>query len=98
MSTTTRGLGYEHQKQRRLLLPYAIGRVCPLCPYVMTKAQAYAPVKGGHGLDLDHSLPRSLGGTVGDRIVHAWCNRSRGNGLSRAHRARVYVLVQSREW
>ena len=93
-TTNQRGLGYEHQKQRRLLLPYAIGQACDLCGCAMTKAQAHAPVKGGHGLDLDHSLPRSLGGTVGDRIVHAKCNRARGNGQTRVHRVRV----QSRAW
>ena len=92
--TNQRGLGYEHQKQRRLLLPYAIGQACDLCGCTMTKAQAHAPVKGGHGLDLDHSLPRSLGGTVGDRIVHARCNRARGNGQMRAYRG----PVQSRAW
>jgi hypothetical protein len=92
-TTNQRGLGYEHQKQRRLLLPYAIGQACDLCGHAMTREQAHAPVKGGHGLDLDHSLPRSLGGTVGDRMVHAKCNRARGNGMTRK-----MVRVQSRQW
>lgn len=71
------GLGYDHERRRKALLPYAYGTLCPFhgvvatCPGLMQRDQ---------DLDLDHSIPRSLGGTVGDRIVHASCNRSWGNG------------------
>lgn len=71
------GLGWNHEQRRRALLPYAYGRTCPfhglvaMCPGVMRR---------GEDLDLDHSLPRSLGGTHGDRMAHAACNRSWGNG------------------
>lgn len=64
--------GYDHKKQRAKLLPRAYGKPCPMCGRVMLKTQA---------LDLDHSLPLILGGTVGDRIVHAICNRSAGARL-----------------
>jgi hypothetical protein len=34
----------------------------------------------GAPLEADHTTPRSLGGTVADRLLLAVCNRSRGNG------------------
>lgn len=79
-----RGLGSEHRRRRAALLPYAYGQTCPyfgrvdICPGLMQR---------GEDLDLDHSVPRSLGGTVGDRIAHASCNRSWGNG-TRGDRAK----------
>jgi len=75
-TTTQRGLGWDHQKQRAKLLRRLIdGTLCPLCNKEMRKAT--------QDLDLDHALPRSLGGTLrtGVRLVHATCNRSRGNRL-----------------
>jgi len=71
------GLGAEHDRTRKALEPLAYGKRCPYyglvptCPGVMRRGQA---------LDLDHSTPRSLGGTRGDRMAHASCNRSWGNG------------------
>jgi len=72
------GLGYDHDRTRKALLPYAYGKVCPYhgkvptCPGVMRRGQL---------LDLDHSTPRSRGGQgAGDRMAHAACNRSWGNG------------------
>jgi hypothetical protein len=35
-------------------------------------------------LDGDHSVARSHGGTVADRLLHSECNRARGDG-SRDH-------------
>lgn len=69
-TTTQRGLGADHQRRRRRLLPLAYGTPCPLCGHEMRRDQE---------LDLDHSIPRSKGGKHGDRITHASCNRSRGN-------------------
>lgn len=34
----------------------------------------------GLALHADHSLARSLGGTLPDRLLHATCNESRGDG------------------
>lgn len=70
---------WEHRKRRARLLPKAWGKACPLCGFVMLEEQA---------LDLDHSVPLALGGTVGDRIVHAFCNRSAGGKLARRRQGR----------
>lgn len=73
VTTTQRGLGADHQRRRAQLLPAAIGTACPLCEKTMTADQA---------LDLDHSTARAIDATsVGDRIVHASCNRSAGARL-----------------
>jgi hypothetical protein len=71
--------GYRHQQARARLLPKAWGTPCPLCGAVMWKTEP---------LDLDHSTPLALGGTTGDRIVHAVCNRSAGATLGNRLRGR----------
>jgi hypothetical protein len=76
--------GWRHQQRRAALLPYAYGRPCPFCHETMYQGQA---------LDLDHSVPVSRGGTAGDRIAHASCNRRAGARLN-THPARP----QSRTW
>lgn len=38
----------------------------------------------GEPLHADHTRPRSKGGTTADRLLHARCNRARGDG-SRDH-------------
>lgn len=63
---------YAHQQRRKKLLPKAYGMACPLCGGVMVRGQS---------LDLDHSTPVVMGGSTGDRIVHAACNRSAGATL-----------------
>lgn len=71
-TTTQRGLGWQHQKQRKALLAkHRDGDLCEHCGEPMFKTQP---------LQADHSVPRSLGGTKADRLLHAWCNESRGNG------------------
>ncbi len=61
--------GHKHRLRRRMLLPHAYDQPCPLCGALMLHGQA---------LDLDHSVPLSLDEeSVGDRITHATCNRSR---------------------
>lgn len=62
--------GWPHRRRRAALLPRAYGTDCPMCGRTMAAGQA---------LDLDHSTPLVLGGQgVGDRIVHASCNRAAG--------------------
>jgi len=70
MTTTQRGYGTAHQRRRAQLLPLACGEPCPLCGETMTAEQQ---------LDLHHSISAMQGG-IGDRIVHAKCNRGRGQG------------------
>ena len=71
--TTERGLGAAHRRQRRLLLPLAYGKACPLCGKLMLQGQP---------LDLDHETPRVLGGIGGPtRIAHRRCNRRAGAKL-----------------
>ena len=96
-STTERGLGNEHQKLRRLLLPKAHYTDCPLCGQTMWPEQA---------LDLDHVVPRAFGGSTGEigtgRIVHAYCNRAEGPRIRAAlHRrwaTENFREIRSRRW
>jgi 5-methylcytosine-specific restriction endonuclease McrA len=87
-TTTERGLGYAHQRERKRLLPLAYGKPCPLCGYVMLKE---------HKLDLDHSVPRVFGGKGPLRMCHRRCNRSAGARLGNALR-RSQALQTSRRW
>lgn len=94
-SSTERGLGHAHQKERARLLAEAVGRLCPYhgidpkCPGIMTE-----PTRDLH---LDHGRPRALGGQTGDgtgRIAHGACNQRAGARL--AHRLRAQrKLAQS---
>jgi hypothetical protein len=71
------GLDYQHQKLRRYLLPRAYGQPCPLCwgrPWQYGDGLMWPWQK----LDLDHAVPRALGGQGPRRIVHARCNRRAG--------------------
>jgi hypothetical protein len=92
-TTTERGLGYDHQRRRAALLPAAIGTHCPLgvsprCTGLMTDPRL---------MQLDHSTPRALGGTRGDRIVCASCNASAGATLGNQLRAGTHRR-KTREW
>src|SRR5664279_5591741 len=53
-TSTQRGMGSEHQKRRKMLLPLAYGMPCPL-PYC-----GHAIMQSWQKLDLDHTLPRAL--------------------------------------
>ncbi|MCQ4148595.1 hypothetical protein NOS52_12535 [Rhodococcus qingshengii] len=71
-TTTQRGLGWEHQKQReKLLRAHAEGSPCWWCGEPMYLAQ---------GLAADHSHARAHGGTKADRLLHGLCNKQRGDG------------------
>jgi hypothetical protein len=73
MTTTQRGYGTRHQRDRVFLLANSVGLPCPLCGETM---QADQP------LDLDHSTPLIDDPfSSGDRIVHARCNRGRGASM-----------------
>lgn len=79
--------GWEHKRRRDALLPLAYGQVCPgTCGRVMTRDMR---------LELDHSVPLALGGTVGDRIMCASCNRSSGATMGNLLRQ---GRLNSREW
>lgn len=79
--TNATAYGWKHQTRREELLPAAIGTDCPLCGYEMRIGQA---------LDLDHSVPLADDpASVGDRIVHAECNRKAGARNHRNRQARV---------
>lgn len=81
-TTTQRGLGWQHQKQREYLLVHHVdGTICFWCGLPMFKTQK---------LEADHSQARSQGGSKADRLLHGYnqlgnrCNQERGDG-SRDH-------------
>jgi hypothetical protein len=81
LGIVTEGLGWEHAKQRRALLPFAYGKPCPLCGRVMLHTQR---------LQLDHQIPRAVGGLGGPvRIVHGVCNERAGGKLAQKLRRRA---------
>lgn len=78
-NTTTRGLGWQHQLQRaRLIAQHIDGSPCYWCGRgtFLSADQNW----DGNGLEADHSIPRSAGGTIADRLMHRTCNRARGDG------------------
>jgi hypothetical protein len=94
-TTTQRGLGWAHQRLRARLLPTAWYTLCPLgCGKLMLP---------GQDLDLDHPLPRALGGRAGQgRMAHRHCNRSKGSTFGHALRASrkqgSRIRTKSRRW
>ena len=82
VTTTSRGLGWVHQRARAAALnTMRQGEPCPLCDRPM-----YYPEQA---LDLDHVVPRVLGGGTGPRqLTHSSCNRSAG--------ALLRILLQRR--
>jgi hypothetical protein len=79
-TTAQRGLGTPHQRARKRLLTQLRAGVVMLCPF------CHAQLRYGERLDLDHSLPRVYGGTTGDRLAHASCNRAAGAVISNTRR------------
>lgn len=94
-STTERGLGWAHQRERKRLLPLAHYTDCPLCGQTMWPDDQ---------LDLDHVVPRCFGGVTGEpgsgRIVHAYCNRAEGPRIRRMLRMQYARQgeIRSRNW
>lgn len=75
-TTTQRGLGYRHKQQvAHLKRVHVDGSGCWWCGEPMFLTQ---------GLAGDHSVPRSAGGVIADRLLHGPCNSERGDG-SRDH-------------
>lgn len=82
-TTTQRGLGYRHQRDReRLLRAHVEGTPC----YWDGSPMYSDPAKNWDGkpLEADHTIARSTGGTTADRLMCSTCNRQRGDG-SRDH-------------
>jgi 5-methylcytosine-specific restriction endonuclease McrA len=71
------GLGWEHEQKRRIemaKLKAAGSLTCWICKKQMTPDMK---------LDLDHVVPRKLGGQDGQvRLTHQSCNRKRGQNLA----------------
>jgi hypothetical protein len=82
-TTTQRGLGHRHRQQvdgLKRVMP--TGSPCWWCGRPMFTDAALN--WDGKSLQGDHSIPRSVGGAVADRLLHATCNNQRGDG-SRDH-------------
>lgn len=78
-TTTERGLGWNHQKQREYLLRIHVdGSLCWWCGDPMYRAAARNHDEAS--LEADHSVARSQGGKKADRLLHSTCNRSRQEG------------------
>lgn len=75
-TTTQRGLGWRHEQRVAYLKSQHVdGTRCWWCNEPMHLSQ---------GLAGDHSIPRSAGGALADRLLHGPCNTQRGDG-SRDH-------------
>lgn len=98
-TTTERGLGYAHRKQRdKLMRSHVDGSPCPcldddacgpacLCrPHGEGQPMWRDAGRNADGMPLeaDHTLSRSQGGKKADRLMLATCNRSRQDGMRNA--------------
>ncbi|TQR82819.1 hypothetical protein D8S82_30325 [Mycobacterium hodleri] len=78
-NTTARGLGWDHQENRRRLLNrHREGSPCWWCGRPMHRDAARN--WDGLALHADHSRARARGGTTADRLLHDTCNKQRGDG------------------
>ncbi|OXR46660.1 hypothetical protein B7C42_01635 [Nocardia cerradoensis] len=88
LTTTQRGLGHAHRQQVAALLRlHEDGTACWWCGRPMFRDPQRNP--DGRTLQGDHSKARSMGGTIADRLLHASCNESRGDGSRDAQRPAV---------
>lgn len=84
--------GWEHQQRAAALKRKAVGTICPLCGELMLGSQWRAGA-----LHLDHTNPADkAAGLPGDRVTHAFCNQSRGNG-TRNPSGKIEI-PSSRDW
>lgn len=51
----------------------------------------------GQALHADHTIARSNGGKLADRLLHGSCNASRGNGSRDSQRPALVSMELSRE-
>lgn len=87
-TTTEKGLGWQHQKDRRYLLTrHRDGTSCYWCGQSMyrdrTRNWDYDPEStdpASGSLAADHSHARAHGGMKADRLLHGICNKERGEG------------------
>ncbi|MGH8867088.1 MAG: hypothetical protein ACRDYU_03720 [Actinomycetes bacterium] len=89
-TTTERGYGWDHQRQRQAALAeLGVTGVapCPICGEAMTLDMH---------LDYDHVIPLALGGRGPKRLTHRSCNRRRGQALGQKLRRRR--VIASRQW
>ncbi|MFC9555565.1 hypothetical protein ACFTWF_32540 [Rhodococcus sp. NPDC056960] len=78
-TTTEKGLGWQHQKQRdRLLRAHTDGTACWWCDQPMYRDKTRN--HDGEALAADHTHARANGGTTADRLLHGRCNKERGKG------------------
>lgn len=72
-------LGYAHRQRRKRMIEKLVdGTPCEVCGEPMSKDM---------DLDADHSIPRNANvGSKADRLLHAKCNRSIGDGTNAAKR------------
>ena len=72
--------GWRHTVARKAALAaLRPGQPCDLCGYGMFRDPRYGWMAA---LELDHIIPRAMGGTDGPtRLVHAYCNRKAGGRL-----------------
>lgn len=111
-NTHDRGLGWAHQQQRRRLLArHTNGTPCPcltdntcgpacLCrPHGVGQPMYRHATRNPDGLPLeaDHTVARSQGGKLADRLMLATCNRSRQDG-TRTHTGATRPSWWSRDW
>ncbi|MCT2299759.1 hypothetical protein M3G04_02390 [Dietzia cinnamea] len=95
-STTARGLGWDHQKNRaRLIRALTEGAPCYWCalPLSRDKARNW----DGEALHADHTDPRARGGTKADRLLHGVCNKQRQIGLHDDNRPAL-TGTHPRDW
>lgn len=78
-TTTARGLGWDHQRERaRLFRDLRDGTPCYWCG----KGMYHTPDRNwdGRTLNADHDKARAHGGTKASRLLHDTCNKQRGTG------------------
>ena len=87
-TTTEKGLGWQHQKQReRLLRGHRDGSPCWWCGLPMHRDKTAN--WDGEALHADHEQARANGGHKADRLLHGRCNKQRQTGTHDAHRPTV---------
>lgn len=96
-TTTQRGLGWQHQRQRAALLRCHVdGTLCWWCGKPMYRSQELAA---------DHSTARTHGShRLADRLLHRKCNEQRGDGRRDNERPALFLadsaqeIFVTREW